>query len=320
MKNMPKIKSKLLHKLCIAGSVLMVACEAPLNLTQVDKELERPLRRYDMFQAAAHHKNRVVVVSSTGAVVMSDNSGASWQRAELPHRPSLIDVTACPNGDFYALDSHRQVWHAPQASWQWSASTLDTGESTLSIYCAPDNRLWLTASFGTLFSRATPSDDWQEFSLGEDLQFTAVRFVDELQGFAVGEFGTVVATSDGGKSWQHREMIPNDFYPMAADFADASRGWIGGLDGVVWQTLDGAKSWQRQQTPSSTPVYNIQVDGERVLAAGGSAKLAVYDDFQWRNYEGAPEVLTFLRALEPLASGDLLVAGGGGTLAVINSE
>ncbi|MFC1578780.1 WD40/YVTN/BNR-like repeat-containing protein [Pseudomonadota bacterium] len=296
---------------------LVAGCEAPLDLSQVEAEGARNLRRYDMLQAVAHNGEQVAVVSSVGAALVSQDSGSSWQRFELPGRPSLIDVTACASGDFFALDSERRVWHLASDSSEWTSSTVDTPENTLSIYCAPNGRVWVSASFGTLFWTDASLARWNEFSLGEDMQFTAVRFVDEMNGFAVGEFGTVMVTADGGDNWELREPIPNEFYPMAADFIDARTGWVGGLDGVIWQTIDAGESWQRQGSVTSAPIYNIHADEHGIYAVGGSAKLVEFADGQWRTFEGAPEVLAYLRGLDTLDDGSLLVAGGGGTLAII---
>jgi photosystem II stability/assembly factor-like uncharacterized protein len=297
--------------------LLMAGCEAPLDLTQVEAEGARDLRRYDMLQAVAHNGEKVAVVSSVGAALVSNDNGANWRRFELPGRPSLIDVTACAGGDFFALDSDRHIWHLAPGSSDWTSSSVDTPENTLSIYCAPNGRVWVSASFGTLFWSDTSLSQWNEFSLGEDMQFTAVRFVDETNGFAVGEFGTVMITTDGGDNWELREPIPNEFYPMAADFLDARTGWVGGLDGVIWHTTDAGEHWQRQGSVTSAPVYNIHANDHGVYAVGGSAKLVEFSDGQWRTFEGAPEVLAYLRGLDTLDDGSLLVAGGGGTLAVI---
>lgn len=298
-------------------ALVLAACEAPLNLEQVDAEGAKDLRRYDMLQAAAHNGDQVAVVSSVGAVVVSGDGGQNWERIELPGRPSLIDITACETGDFFALDSQRRVWRRVAGETEWHASKVDTPEATLSIYCAPNGRVWVTASFSTLYWSDTSLGQWQEFSLYEDLQFTAVRFVDELNGFAVGEFGTVLASTDGGDTWEPREPIPNEFYPMGADFLDARSGWVGGLDGVIWHTADGAQSWQRQESVTSAPIYNIHANGHGVFAVGGSAKLVELKGDTWHTFAGAPEVLAYMRGLDTLANGSLLVAGGGGTLAVI---
>jgi photosystem II stability/assembly factor-like uncharacterized protein len=297
---------------------LLSACEAPLNLEGVAAEKARDIRRYDMFQAVAHNGDRVMVVSSVGAILTSEDSGNSWQRNDLPGRPALIDVTACANGKFYALDSERRVWREG-SDGDWVSAVIDTQENTLSIHCAPNGRLWVSASFSTLYWTETEAAtaEWNEFSLYEDLQFTSVRFVDEQHGFALGEFGVVLASLDGGDSWEQRESIPNEFYPMAVDFLDANAGWAGGLDGVIWQTEDGARSWTRQESVTTAPIYNLHASSEGVFAVGGSAKLVELKDGAWSVFEGAPEVLAFMRGLDTLANGSLLVAGGGGTLAVI---
>ncbi len=300
------------------AAILLSACEAQLELGEVEQEGARQFHRYDMLQAAAHHGPEIVVVSSVGAAIHSGDNGGSWQRSDLPDRPALIDVTACPDGDFYALDARRNVWHKKPGVAEWISSAIDTTENTLSIHCAPNGRLWVSASFGTLFwAEGGDTSQWNEFSLYEDLQFTAVRFVDERNGYAVGEFGTVVATTDGGDSWEQRTPIPNEFYPMGVDFLDVNTGWAGGLDGVIWHTTDGGQNWERQESVTTAPIYGIHANGHGIYAVGGSAKLVEYRGDRWQLFKGAPEVLAYMRGVDTLENGSLLVAGGGGTLAVI---
>ena len=297
--------------------IALGACEAPLDLSYVEAEVAKNLRRYDILQAAAHSGDEVMVVSSVGAIVVSTDGGENWQRFELPGRPPLIDITACPSGEFFALDTERRIWSRGGESGQWISSDLDTPESTLSIHCAPNGRLWVTASFSTLYWSEGDMQRWTEFSLYEDLQFTAVRFVDEQKGFALGEFGTVLTSTDSGDSWQALEPIPNEFYPMGVDFLNAQTGWAGGLDGVIWQTTDGGLSWERQRSVTSAPIYNIHASEHGVFAVGGSAKLVERVGGKWQTFEGGTEVLAFMRGVETLDNGSLLVAGGAGTLAVI---
>ncbi len=297
--------------------IVLSACEAPLDLSGVEAEGTKDLRRYDMLQASAHSGDEVMVASSVGAIVVSSDGGENWQRFELPGRPPLIDITACPSGEFFALDAERRVWRRDSDAGQWTSSVLDTSESTLSIHCAPNGRLWVSASFSTLYWSEGDMQQWTEFSLYEDLQFTTVRFVDEQKGFALGEFGTVLTSSDGGDSWQALEPIPNEFYPMGVDFLDAQTGWAGGLDGVIWQTTDGGLNWDRQKSVTSSPIYNVHASENGVFAVGGSSKLVERVGGKWQTFEGGTEVLAFIRGVDILDNGSLLVAGGAGTLAVI---
>ncbi|HEY7315593.1 MAG TPA: YCF48-related protein, partial [Gemmataceae bacterium] len=43
---------------------------------------------------------------------------------------------------------------------------------------------------------------WEVVRIGQPLPLNGIYFTDEKHGWAVGEFGTIAATSDGGKSWQ----------------------------------------------------------------------------------------------------------------------
>ena len=105
----------------------LTACEAPLDLSGVEAEAAKTVVRYVMFQAAAHHEQRVVVVASNGVALVSSDNGESWRRDNIETSPSLIDVAACENGDFFALDSTRVVWRMAAGEDQWTSSTVDTG-------------------------------------------------------------------------------------------------------------------------------------------------------------------------------------------------
>jgi hypothetical protein len=59
-----------------------------------------------------------------------------------------------------------------------------------------------------------------------------VHFVDARDGWVVGEKGTILATTDGGASWQKR---PSGVGVMLGRvyFADAKNGWTVGQDGTI---------------------------------------------------------------------------------------
>jgi photosystem II stability/assembly factor-like uncharacterized protein len=68
-------------------------------------------------------------------------------------------------------------------------------------------------------------------------------FFDELRGWAVGEAGTILATTDGGVTWQvQRSGTQNRLEKVA--FADTQNGWVLGTYGEVLRTADGGATWQ----------------------------------------------------------------------------
>lgn len=303
--------------ICALG---LAACEAPLDLTAVRDEYSKPILRFDMFQAIAVTADRVAIASSSGAILVSKDQTHSWSRHDLPENPALIDLTACPNGSMHAIDNLRRVWSLAADEDQWQTHTIDTFEAVLSISCTANNVLWIGASFGTLLSSKDQGVSWVEWSLQEDLQITAVDFVDAATGFAVGEFGTVLLTKDGGASWDAGTSVPNEFYPMAAEFSSASLGWVGGLDGVIWHTNNGGVSWQRERSQSKSPVYRIVASEDAIIAVGGSGSMLRRTTGGWTAIRDVPPVLAYLRGLQFLPNGNLLVAGGGGTLTSLSVD
>ncbi len=97
---------------------------------------------------------------------------------------------------------------------------------------------------------------WQNPSpTGNNLR--GVDFVDQKTGWAVGWFGEVIKTTDGGATWSFQRLGTSvggqqepTFY--ALDFIDTKTGWVvGGSQGagdVILKTTDGGDHWTSQLT------------------------------------------------------------------------
>src|SRR3989337_2252960 len=57
------------------------------------------------------------------------------------------------------------------------------------------------AGTGPIISTDDGGATWKDRSIGADIILNDVRFVDARQGWAVGEFGRIYHTRDGGRSW-----------------------------------------------------------------------------------------------------------------------
>jgi photosystem II stability/assembly factor-like uncharacterized protein len=75
--------------------------------------------------------------------------------------------------------------------------------------------------------------------------FTSVYFSDDKHGWAVGHDATIIATQDGGQSWQLQQFKPETDKPLFDIlFADANNGIALGAYGMFYRTIDGGKTWQ----------------------------------------------------------------------------
>jgi photosystem II stability/assembly factor-like uncharacterized protein len=74
-------------------------------------------------------------------------------------------------------------------------------------------------------------------------------------GWAVGEWGTIIHTSDGGITWADQSLGEDRQY-NDIHFVDEQNGWIAGEYGRIYHTEDGGKTWVKQECKEIIPVYD----------------------------------------------------------------
>jgi photosystem II stability/assembly factor-like uncharacterized protein len=79
-------------------------------------------------------------------------------------------------------------------------------------------------------------------------QLNSVSFVNAKQGWAVGHVGAILATQDGGETWQiQRVDTANDRPLYSVHFFDEQHGVVVGLWSLILTTADGGKTWVEQK-------------------------------------------------------------------------
>src|SRR5262249_24847006 len=117
--------------------------------------------------AAKVQGQRAVAVGQGGWVLVSgDSAGAKWAFADL-RLPA--DVAAC--GDFHGV--------ALRGSQVWAVGR-------------PGTLVFHSGDFG---------QRWEALPTGQQVPLNAIQFADDQYGWAVGDFGTILGSTDGGKTW-----------------------------------------------------------------------------------------------------------------------
>jgi photosystem II stability/assembly factor-like uncharacterized protein len=100
---------------------------------------------------------------------------------------------------------------------------------------------------GLAAAPAFAAGTWSAQSSSTTNELIGVSFVDASHGWAVGEGGTIVATSNGGASWGAQTSgTTNPLYGVS--FVDASHGWAVGFPGTILATSNGGASWSAQSS------------------------------------------------------------------------
>ena len=110
---------------------------------------------------------------------------------------------------------------------------------------------------------------WQVQPSGEIAGLTALAFVGQDHGWAVGEGGVVLHTADGGATWGRQSVATTDDL-RAVSFVDAEYGWLTAVRPIhwdhwgeadnwrasVWHTSDGGQTWAEQAVADDASILH----------------------------------------------------------------
>lgn len=91
-------------------------------------------------------------------------------------------------------------------SWQSPPGDLPNGASDhfdIHALAVHESNVWIAGSPGTrVFHSPDHGRTWQAFATNHFAPLRALAFVDATHGWAVGDLGSILATNDGGRTWQ----------------------------------------------------------------------------------------------------------------------
>ncbi len=113
-------------------------------------------------------------------------------------------------------------------------------------------------------------------------------FVDDTHGWAVGEQGAILATRDGGATW-NAQSSGTQLFLGKATFVSALVGWVASSAGELLKTADGGANWRRVSFGRNDFVRTIgATDAESawVATTQGDAFVTTNGGAQWRQVMG----------------------------------
>ena len=74
--------------------------------------------------------------------------------------------------------------------------------------------------------------------------FNDIHFINDLEGWVVGNGGVIGYTGNGGETWSTQIHSGSQFESLyGVFFIDSNYGWAVGVEGILLQTTDGGNNW-----------------------------------------------------------------------------
>lgn len=123
-------------------------------------------------------------------------------------------------------------------------------------------------SNGRIYKTTDGGETWN-VNIEVDEDINAFHFVDENNGYFVGDQGLIYKTNDGGSNWEELE-IPYEWYTQVK-FYSKNVGYIADEDGKLYKTENGGISWA--YLTQQYEINSIELVSDKIYTAGTNGKI-----------------------------------------------
>ncbi|MBC3437547.1 hypothetical protein HU735_19185 [Pseudomonas sp. BW16M2] len=134
---------------------------------------------------------------------------------------------------------------AAVAAEEYSVESAKASQSLLIGATHAGQRLVVVGDRGHILFSDDQGKTWTQARVPTRQLLTAVFFLDDKRGWAVGHDAQILASSDGGATWSKQfEDLSREAPLLDVRFLDPQHGFAVGAYGALLETLDGGQHWQ----------------------------------------------------------------------------
>lgn len=297
-------------------------------------------------QAARAEQGLLIDIAQVGSqlyavgdhgIILTATLGERWQQLDVPTSMLLTAVSVIDDNRIWAAGHQGVLLRSENAGENWEV-VLD-GEQLLALEWE-----WLQQKQADLEAAIEAAEDEFEieelefeldelffhiggaeiqFDVGPTKPFLDVHFFDQNIGLAVGAFGTIVRTTDGGATW----MVMNDAIDNITGYhinklveGPNQRLLLVGESGLLAVSDDLGETFTMLDSPYHGSLFGAVYDQqERLWVYGLRGNLFVSEDGE--NFAAVATNTRYnLNGATVLADGRLVFAGHAGTLVLVNPD
>jgi photosystem II stability/assembly factor-like uncharacterized protein len=288
----------------------------PLDVQAVDVKGALHADRQPLLALALAGK-RVVAVGLRGLIIVSDDQGRNWVQASVPVQSDLTTVSFVSASRGWAAGHDGVILETLDGGLHWTKQ-LDLRQAREQFPLHYQNSAERTAASNEQYL-AQVQNNFQDDS---SLPYLGLAFADDKQGYAVGAFGMIASTVDGGKQWLPAfDRIDNpDQLNLNSIRNVGGHLYIAAERGVVFRQESVTGQFVRVNTGYPGSYFDIVGNDQVVLAFGlkGTAYRSLDQGKTWEQVNTQTSSALFSGLF--LADGSVLLVDEAGGLLRANKQ
>jgi len=197
-----------------------------------------------------YNENIGWAVGDNGTILKTTDGGNKWITVNTPINMSFKRVRFYDLDTGYAISNNGHIIKSLDGGESWFTLATPVTDDLNDLFLISNQNVCVVGNNGTILLTI----DGTNFNIvsqtaGSTNNLYGVTFFDLAVGWAVGDYGTLMMTKDGGNSWQRYTvtdvstgtMITKALYSVA--FYNLNDGVISGADGLILRTSDSGFTW-----------------------------------------------------------------------------
>jgi photosystem II stability/assembly factor-like uncharacterized protein len=195
------------------------------------------------------------LVGPSNFVIHTDDAGNSFDvQTQIGVSDwDLMDVTFTSSTAGWAVGAtggdSALVLHTDNTGHDWARQSISFPHPFKAVSFGDFSHGWAVSDGGGIYRSPSGGLGWTEIASGTTNDLNDVYFKDATTGWAVGNLGTLIGTSDG-LTWTPVDLgITDDL--TSIEFVNDNVGYVAGDNGAFFRTDDGGQTWASLDAPAN---------------------------------------------------------------------
>ena len=242
------------------------------------------------------------VVGVDGTIIHTADGGNNWVKQNSGTIRHLMDITFTDKDYGWAVGEFSTILHTTDGGKTWAPQQPEADKIYNSVKFVDQQNGFIVGEAGVMFRTTDGGKTWtpvmpkafERKDLEDEYErprpsLFCVIFKDNLNGWACGNFGAILRTTDGGITW---DVLPNEhLLALYTMYIRDGKGWAVGDKGTYLTSQDGGLTWKNEPETIKTKLWFRDVvftspDNGWIVGASGTVISTTDGGKTWEFHSG----------------------------------
>jgi len=196
-----------------------------------------------------------LIAGEHGAVFRTTDGGLFWPPISIGDTVNLNEIRMLNSSTGWIVGEDGKLCHTLDGGNSWSVAVRGDG-SSLNGVSLLGSTVCIVGEFGYIWKSTDNGGNWTPLDQGSRLSVNWTAFPSPSTGYAVGQAGLLMRTTNAGESWLEASSPSPSVSCYGVACTDANHAWAVGDDGTLLRTTDGTL-WSTQSSGVGHSLFGI---------------------------------------------------------------